>query len=153
MILLTFIVSGRKPSGRSVWIIWLILTAPFPLLTGKCWTWGLLTTILSAQTIGTLGRPEMISVMAWQTFPPVCNAGAAVSFHVHLLLFQLLKRFLICFRNGGIRFYTEPYALTIFRIKEVNKKPKCFFLITTHPRPTHPPPVPSPANTSLDYLR
>ena len=27
---------------------------------------------------------------------------------------------LICFRNGGIRFYAEPYALTIFRINEVN---------------------------------
>ena len=67
MILLTFIISGRKSSRRSVWRIWLILTAKFPPLIGKCWTWASLTIILSAQTIGTLGRPEMISAMVWKT--------------------------------------------------------------------------------------
>ena len=43
---------------------------------------------------------------------------------------------LICFHNGRIRFYAEPCTLMIFGIKEINKKPKCFFVITTHSHAT-----------------
>ena len=55
---------------------------------------------------------------------------------------------LICFHNGCIRFYAEPCTLMIFGIKEINKKPKCFFVITTHSHATHPPSLPFPPSTS-----
>ena len=53
---------------------------------------------------------------------------------------------LICFHNGCIRFYAEPCTFMIFGIKEINKKPKCFFNLLSqliHTPPTLPP-SPSP---------
>ena len=67
VIWLTFIVSGRKPSGRSVGRIQSILPAPFPLLREKCWTWTSLNTILSAQTIQSGSWGDQISAMARKT--------------------------------------------------------------------------------------
>ena len=59
---------------------------------------------------------------------------------------------LICFHNGCIRFYAEPCTLMIFGIKEINKKPKCFFVIRTHSHATHPPSLPFSPSPSPPLL-
>ena len=71
-----------------------------------------------------------------------------ISLKKHNFLVNQFK--LICFHNGCIRFYAEPCTFMIFGIKEINKKPKCFFNLLSqliHTPPTLPP-SPSPPSTS-----